>query len=199
MKFKNKKLVSAFLNRIKTWDRPYNSLNFYYTPKLYLKLAEKNIEIFNKLNNLNKSLLNTITILDNNQLPISFREIEYIQTIGCNVYLKKYYCKRILLENFKIKKSTLSQITIDHNESLFSIIEKNIDDFTTLRYISYLILDKKINLDTKQMKNEYKRIVDDFEEFNIDLDEMCNEIEKLYSFKRLRLIPRSDNSSKGKN
>ncbi len=162
-------------------------------------MAEKNIEIFNKLNNLNKSLLNTITILDNNQLPVPFEEIEYIQTIGCDVYLKKNHCKRILLENFKIKKSTLSQISIDHNDSLFSIIKKNIDDFTTLQYISYLILDKNINLDTKQMKNEYKRIVDDFEQFNIDLDEMYNEIEKLYSLKKLRLIPRSDNSSKGKN
>ncbi|UYW01800.1 hypothetical protein K5I29_02425 [Flavobacterium agricola] len=199
MKYFHKDLKRKFLSRIKTWDRPFNTIKFYYTPKLYQKIASTNKEAYSKINFLHKELLTKIHIkLDNNSIA-KFEEIEYLQTIKDSFFVKtKSQKNRIELVNFILKKNCESEISIDHKTPLDFIINQNLNQLCELKKISEILLNGRNTLNLSEMQDSYKIFMENLNLHNIDVDKMINEIEYIYYQCELELLPRHVNSSKGK-
>jgi len=198
LKYNNKQLRAQFLNRIKSWDRIFKTLDFVYLPKVYQKNASLNPLAYQRINHLHSQLLDKIYINLDNREKILFNQIEYIQVIKNDVYVKCYRSNRIKIEDFKVNKNNKNQISIDHKIALDTIVTNRINQLPELINISKMVSGENGCVNKDQLKDCISIFNKNIDQFNINTDKMLDELELIYNDCELHLMPLHTNIAKGK-
>ena len=196
-------LERNFSLRIKTQDRFYENIFFpiRFITRVFSIKKERNA-FKNWLNN----LLNSITIfLEENK--ITFSEITLLTISDNKVYITHKGIKKLAYTKLSDNKtlipfdvSELKKIAIDHDRSLFDVMNDNLNDLPTIFQITNE-LKKHIrgNVTYKKLsKVSHSNSLDQFIQ-GINTQNLLNELELISSKTNLQLMDSSQNTSKGKN
>lgn len=196
-------LIKNFSLRIKTQDRFYENIFFpiRFITRVFSLKKERSV-FTNWINN----LLNSITIfLEENET--TFREITSLTIENDKVYVTQKGIKKlaytklsdnVTLVPFSLK--ALNKISIDHDRSLFDVMNTNLTSLPTIILITNELkkhIPGKISYQ-KLSKISHSNKLNDFIE-TIDTQDLMQELMLIASETSLQLMDSSQNTSKGKN
>jgi hypothetical protein len=195
-------LIKNFSLRIKTQDRFYEDIFFpiRFITRVFSMNNERNvfknwlnhllnsIAIFLEVSNTTFAEITSLTI-SNNRVYIAYQGIEK------TVYTKLSDNKTLV--PFEIK--TLNKIAIDHDRSLFDVMNANLNHLPTILQITNELkkhIQGKVNYQ-KLSKASHSDKLDEFIK-TINTQNLLKELELIASETNLQLMDSSQNTSKGK-
>lgn len=196
--FSYNELVNKFLFRLRTQDRPYsNRTEFAFHTSIFYKLDKeffenwckdqiKNLKIYSKTGASN-SLESVAEIkFDNSGI--------YYKLSNDNKYSELYFKYQNVLLAQKDYVNQIKFLTIDHIDSIDSILLKHAKDLPTLKNISKITF-KKFGVRQKLNIIEVNSIIAGLTED--DKKNVLKELKVVGSFVNLQLLPDQLNKSKG--
>ncbi|APG65132.1 hypothetical protein LPB136_07110 [Tenacibaculum todarodis] len=198
-----KDLVKTFLSRIKTQDRTYENIFFPIRFITRIFRLKKEHKAFNKWLN---DLLCSINIFVKDS-EISFKDVTKLCIINNEVYITYNGVSKLAYTKLSDNKTiepfdvpALRKIAIDHDRSLFNVMNDNLKNLPTILLITNELKENihgKITYQ-KLSKLSHSNKLDEFIKKNIKTDSLLKELKLIASETKLQLMDNSQNVSKGK-
>ncbi len=204
--FSYKDLVRIMQGRIDSQSREFKSINILYPIRFikYCFSVQEELDLFNKWRN---SIIDEIIVYADDQ-PLRLKDLTKLviqPNEFCYVFVKG---KAMLLQtkdvNGKIiplKSSKINDISIDHIESLSSVLTRIEKQLPIINSISDKIRDyaqkDKSKISGAYLNDLNKDVLENYKK-TIDLEALLSELNLISSETKLQLMHRSNNSRKNK-
>lgn len=201
--YSKKDLEKNFSLRIKTQDRFYENIFFPIRFVTRVFSIQKERSIFKNWIN---TLLDSIDIFLEENDTTAFAEISSLSIVNDKVYITHKGNEKLAFTKLSDNKTlipfnvkTLNKIAIDHDRSLFDVMNINLSSLPTFLLITNELkkhIEGKVTY-SKLSKASHSKNLDEFIK-TINTQSLLKELELIASETKLQLMDSSQNTSKGK-